>query len=247
MKSLISFVCIVVLASFFSCKQVYFIEQKNQQYSIQNTLADKQIEQIIQPYKSRLDSSMNEIVGYSSMNMEKAQPEGTLGNFLVDALKFQAEKQYQTKVDVAILNHGGIRIPNLSKGEITRGKVFELMPFDNALLIVKVPGDSLKKCMQIIVEKGGWPISGAKITIDKNKRSHVQIGNDSINTNTIYNVAISDYLANGGDNISMFKTLKMLNSGYLQRDAILDFLIDKKKKNETVSSSLRQNIKYEQQ
>jgi 2',3'-cyclic-nucleotide 2'-phosphodiesterase (5'-nucleotidase family) len=242
-KILFSIACITIISA---CKHVYYIEQKNTQYKIEQIDSKTQIEQIIQPYKIQLDSAMNEIIGHCATTLEKEQPEGTLGNFLAEAIKIQAEKEYKTTVDLAIINNGGIRIPSLPKGNITRRIIFELMPFDNVLIIIKTPGDSLIKCFNVMAEKGGWPIAGAKYVINKNKAKNILIQDKPIEKSKIYTLAISDYLANGGDNLTMFNKLETINTGYLQRNAIIDYIIYKQQNNQTISSSMYQNVKYEQ-
>jgi 2',3'-cyclic-nucleotide 2'-phosphodiesterase (5'-nucleotidase family) len=78
---------------------------------------------------------MNDIVGFVEESLDKKQPEGSLGNFMVDAFLTMARDKYNTPVDLAVLNSGGIRLTQLAAGNMTRGKVFELMPFDNLLIL----------------------------------------------------------------------------------------------------------------
>ena len=75
---------------------------------------------------------MNTVIGFSTIGLTKKLPESGLGNLIADAMKEMAQKKYATKVDAAFVNYGGIR-SYIPKGEITIGKIFEIMPFDNLI------------------------------------------------------------------------------------------------------------------
>ena len=130
-------------------------------YGIKNTeQKDSSLLTLIKPYGDNVDKSMNVIVGYSEKTLEKKQPEGTLGNFLVDALFIMAAEKYNTKVDIAFLNFGGIRLTQLPAGNVTNGKIFELMPFDNLLILQKLKGEVLLRFLDLTAARGGWPVAG---------------------------------------------------------------------------------------
>ena len=88
---------------------------------------------MLKPYKDSLSKQMDKVIGFAVNTMYKKQPESALGNLLADCVKLMAEKKYKKKVDVGMVNFGGIR-SYISKGDVTVGKVFELMPFDNLLI-----------------------------------------------------------------------------------------------------------------
>src|SRR3712207_9326121 len=74
----------------------------------------------------------------------------------------------EAKTQIAITNGGGLRCP-IEKGNITVGKMYELMPFDNTLVTMEIKGSDLKKVFEngIGNEKIGWvAISGVKIKYD---------------------------------------------------------------------------------
>jgi len=62
---------------------------------------------------------------------------------MADAIKTMAEMKFQKKIDAAFVNFGGIR-SYLPKGDVTVGKIFELMPFDNLVVLQEIKGDKLK-------------------------------------------------------------------------------------------------------
>jgi 2',3'-cyclic-nucleotide 2'-phosphodiesterase (5'-nucleotidase family) len=129
------------------------------------------------------------------------------------------------KVDFAVLNNGGVRLPSLSKGPISVGKIYELMPFENSLVILTIPGDSLLQLFKIMGFKGGWPCAGIQYTMDHKNVSKVLFDNNrTLDSKQNYTIAINDYLANGGDNCTMLKNAAQTATGLTIRDAVLTYL-----------------------
>ena len=192
-------------------------------YKISNTTAkDTTLTILLAPYKDSINKSMNIVLGFSTDGLTKKQPESGLGNFITDAMKQMAEKKFNTHVDAAFVNYGGIR-SYLPKGEITVGKIFELMPFDNLIVLQAVKGDSLLSFLNAIAERNGWPVSGITFSIKDKKAINILVGNKPLDTLAIYNIANSDYIANGGDNTTMLKIFPQKNIGYLLRDALISY------------------------
>src|SRR6478609_4376489 len=77
------------------------------------------------------------------------QPESGLGNLMADCMKTMAEKKFNRKVDAGFMNQFGIRT-SIPKGNITVGKIFELMPFDNLVVLQEIKGTVLKQFLERI-------------------------------------------------------------------------------------------------
>ena len=178
---------------------------------------------MLQPYKDSLNLQMNKVIGFAVNTMYKKQPECALGNLMADCVRTMAEKKYKKTVDVGMVNFGGIR-SYISKGDITVGKVFELMPFDNLLIVQQLRGDTLQLLLNRIAEKGGWPISGLTMEIKGKLAQHVMVGGKALDSTAYYTVANSDYIANGGDDCNMLKPIPQTNGGYIIRDAIIEYI-----------------------
>lgn len=193
-------------------------------YRINDTLRkDSAMLRFLSYYKDSITGSMGKVIGFSPSAMYKKQPESSLGNWMADAIRTQAEKIFGTKVDAAFLNYGGIR-SYISKGDVTVGKVFELIPFDNLLVLQKVRGDSLASFFELMARKGGWPMSGSAMKIENHRPKDILVNGKSLINDSIYTIANSDYLANGGDNASMLKCFKTINKGVLLRDALIEHI-----------------------
>ncbi len=187
---------------------------------------------------------MEEVVGSTGNDLIKAQPEGSLGNFMADALLEAAYREYGIQPDAAFMNNGGIRLPVIKAGSITRGKIFELFPFDNLLVLVTIDGKTLQSFLDHIAGRGGWPVSGLTMRIKNKKAIDVMIGGKPLLSERSYTIAIGDYTANGGDDASMLKDLPRKNKGYLMRDAFLTYLLDRKQQGKSLFLETEKRVLY---
>ena len=186
------------------------------------------------PYRIKLDSLMNDVVAISEKEIQKGQPEGPLNNFFADAM-YDSAKDKGIAFDFAYTNYGGLRIP-LPKGEIYRYKIFELMPFENALVTVKFKGEDIQRFFDYIADGGGDPISGARFTISNKKAIDITINGLPFDASKTYTVLTSDYMANGGDGGAIFtRLIDRENLDFKLRDAILQYLEKLKKAGKTLN------------
>ena len=197
-------------------------------------------------YSEQVNRTMNEVVGFADMSLDKKQPESTLGNFMVDAFYIMGAEKYSSKVDAAILNFGGIRLTQLPAGPVTTGKIFELMPFDNLLILQKLKGDVLQQFLDIAAEKGGWPVAGIRMQIKDKKAVNVMIGGKPLDPDATYTIVNSDFLANGGDNADMLRPIPQISNGYLMRDAIYDYIKKLKGQGKNISALVENRVTYAQ-
>ncbi|WP_353549468.1 5'-nucleotidase C-terminal domain-containing protein [Sediminibacterium sp. KACHI17] len=195
------------------------------QYKIDGSIRnDSSVMVMLQPYTMNINATMNQVIGSSADTYTNKRPESEIGNFLVDCYKEMGEKKFGRKIDVAFMNAGGIR-SYLAKGNITVGKIFEIMPFDNLLVLQELKGTVLQAYLDVMAADGGWPVSkGTTLQIKNKKATRVMINGKPLDPNVIYTVAHSDYVANGGSDCSMLKSIPQINRGYLMRDAILEYV-----------------------
>ncbi len=200
------------------------------------------LQSMLQPYSDSVNKSMNDVVGRATQSLEKGQPESTLGNFMVDAFFIMAKEKYNVPVDAAFLNHGGIRLTQLPAGNVTRGKIFELMPFDNLLILQKLKGDVIQQFLDLTAGKGGWPVAGITMQIKDKKAVNVMIGGKPLDPNAVYTTVNSDFLANGGDNADMLRPVPQITNGYLMRDALFDYIIKLKSQGKDISAKTENRV-----
>lgn len=191
------------------------------------TKIDAEAAALIAPYKRALDSQMNDVVGYSLVELYKQRPEGPLGNWAADAVYWQAKDLKKDDFVICMLNHGGLRT-DVAIGPITLGKIYEIMPFDNELVLIGLSKDQVKQLVTINLAKGGDPIAGLKITSNCDTNNTIIVNSidlEHIANNEIIWLATSDYMANGGDDYSLLEKIpNRVNTGMLIRTNLLDYL-----------------------
>jgi 2',3'-cyclic-nucleotide 2'-phosphodiesterase (5'-nucleotidase family) len=214
----------ILLQGCFSKKnwQATYIPQNKTTIPIQTIYTDSTLPELI-TYKQKLDQAMNVVIGNNTQKLEKTKPNPTLGHMVCDAMLAKA-KSINANTVAAICNYGGIRIPTLMPGDITLGKVYEVMPFDNTLCLVTLNGAALDSVCQQIAESGGAPIAGINFIIKNKKAIDITINGEAINNNTSYCVVINDYMANGGDKFDIFKSKPIQTTTILVRDAIIEHI-----------------------
>lgn len=236
--------CMLVCAALFACnKSLIPINYQAGYYKVIDSLpVDSSLIFLIRPYKDSLDQAMNEVIATSSISMPKGKPESLLGNLIADLTLEKAAEYYEGPVDFSVINYGGLRIPELPAGEITKGKVFELMPFDNYLVIMELNGEAVKKLVDQIALNGGWPVSGISFEIEQEFAKEIKINHQPLQNDKSYNVAISDYLADGGDNLYFLKEEKRKNLGIFLRDIIIEYFEEKSREGLKLSSGMNHRI-----
>lgn len=188
---------------------------------------------------------MNTVLGYTSVDLTKpAQPETTLGNFFADAILTQGRKLYP-EVDFAIGTKGGLRT-ELTKGSITLRNMFELMPFENKLVILHISGKHTADLLQFVAAKDGQPIAGIRMKIKNNEPFNVLIEGKPFDTARSYIVLTYDFLANGGDNITgLNNPIKRINTDKGVREALIEYVIETTKKGNHLNSETDGRIIHE--
>jgi len=224
MRNLFFLLSIIVALSLGSCTKVWHTAQADYTSIRMDSTAEvsEQVQQMINPYKMQLDAEMNKVIATCPEDMPKNRPESRLGNWMSDVILDKANELSDEPIDFAMQNAGGIRIPMLRKGDITKGKIFELMPFDNALVVVHLDRELLMAFLDRVADSGGWPVSKNFYMEIKNDKAVVVEINDEPLTDRIYNVALPDYIANGGSDCPFLVGCERTVYPVLLRDMFVD-------------------------
>jgi 5'-nucleotidase / UDP-sugar diphosphatase len=138
--------------------------------------------------------------------------EAAIGNLFADAMRATA------RADAALLNGGGIRAAKLyHPGDtITHGDILSELPFNNRVVVLELSGRDLKRAMEngltaLPQPAGRFPqVSGIKVTYDaaRDPGSRIvamQVAGAPLDEGRIYQVAVIDFLARGGDDYAMLR------------------------------------------
>lgn len=195
--------------------------------------AKPEIESFVKPYREHVDKDLSTILAYSPEALDKSKSiqkwQTPIGNLMADITFEAADKlfmaRHQKHVDVCLLNHGGIRA-TIPKGDVTTRTAYEVMPFENSLIIISLKGRQIKEIAEYFTkEKKPHPLAGMQIVLNAdNTVKDVTVQGRKIGDDNIYNVATSDYLSNGGDSMNFFKKgVASYDMDYKLRNIIIDY------------------------
>src|SRR6187431_40028 len=189
----------LLIAIFFavSCHTSY--QAENVQYSSyriqQHDEGSKSLAAIVKPYSDSVNKLMNVVIGYNEAQLEKKKQGNTLGFFITDAYLEMAKQKLDPKIDAAFMNSGGIRLPEMSAGPITQGKIFELMPFDNLMVLLQMKGSLLKQYLDTLAANEGVVESGITMQIVNKTAQQILVGGKPLDLDGDYTIVHSDYVA----------------------------------------------------
>ena len=123
------------------------------------------MEQEIAIYRDSIDKTMNRVIGRADELMLGKKPESNLSNFVTDVMR-----QHITALAVgcdtlpvpqmALFNIKGIRSV-IPKGDIMVKHLFEILPFENEMVLLGLKGSVVKTLFQFVANEGGDGLSGA--------------------------------------------------------------------------------------
>lgn len=230
-----------IIILFASCRPSSWVvtEATSTSISIDSTTeayADKQYLTYLEPFKNKIDKEMNVVIGKAEQTMKGHAPESLLSNFSADVYRKAASDKMGSEVDLAIVNLGGLRT-DIPAGEITVRKVFELMPFENELVVLWLRGDKLLDLLHFFASVGGEGISGIRMEIRNGKAANVTINGKAIDAAKLYSIATNDYLAGGNDKMVQLALYeKRLNTGLKIRDVLLRHIKDETRRGNAIQS-----------
>ncbi len=150
----------------------------------------------------RVEKIKNEPMGVTSEGYftRSYYDENALANLFTDVLR-----NYRKDAELVMLNNGGLR-DNLEPGPVTYGAVYAVFPFDNALAMVTLNGDQLKKMIEVGVERsrGGYSWdSGLVFSADNCKITSAEVNGQELQPTRLYKVMTVDFIAMGGSGFNL--------------------------------------------
>lgn len=205
------------------------------------------IKTFITPYRDHIKDILDTPLSYAPKTMQKT--DGTLnssiGNLLAD-LTYEIsnpifKKRTGNSIDFVLLNHGGIR-SIISKGEVSRRTAYQVMPFENSVLVLELSGEKVMELLTYLArKKTAHPVS-KQLELHLNDRGEIaraRIAKEPVDVSKNYFVATSDFLANGGDHMDFFKdAINTTDIDYLLRNEIIDYFI----KTDTIEAAVDQRF-----
>lgn len=189
---------------------------------------DPAVERELAPYRAKLEAKFGKVLCQAPHGLFRGRngEPNLMGFWMADLMRDAAAKATGAPVDAAITNSGGIR-SNFRPGPVTVGDVYEVMPFDNALVVVEMTGaEILRAVKQGIERREGEPVSNLKAVVSGTPQQPVCevafLDGRPIDPAKTYRVATTDYLAKSGDTMRALKGRRtVLPTGLKLRDVML--------------------------
>lgn len=187
----------------------------------------KEFVKLIAPYKEKLDDRMNQKISHTMVELNRMGDNSNLGallsDYLLEGANDWAVKNKMPEVDAAILNIGGIR-NNISEGDILVRNIFEVMPFENEMVIVKMKGEDIQGIFDYYEKyQKNNPVAQLNIIVKDGKLIEGLINGEHPQIGKTYYIATSDYLAMGGDSMYFFEKGETIKTDVILRNLFLEY------------------------
>ncbi|MBU3227672.1 5'-nucleotidase C-terminal domain-containing protein [Clostridium algidicarnis] len=197
-------------------------------YLRKDLVEDPAVKNMYDEYNKDLAPILNEEIATLDTDLTHNRDEGlsVLGQFTT---KLMAEA---AGVQIGITNGGGIRTP-IEKGSITMGKMYEVFPFDNTLVTMKLKGSDLKRVIEhgIMPDGFGWgQFYGIKVYYDKDAKAGERITSmrlldgTPIDMEKYYTVVTNDFMYDKGDNYDFSGAMDVVDTGEPIRDSMVKII-----------------------
>jgi 2',3'-cyclic-nucleotide 2'-phosphodiesterase/3'-nucleotidase len=140
-----------------------------------------------------------QVLGRSEEPLDRRRPEATIGNLICDAMR------WASGADIALQNPGGMRA-DLDAGEVTRGEVYAIMPFDNTIVMLEMTGAEVQLALeQALRSERITQVSGLRYRFDSGRPAMSRVTEVTLADGTpldparTYRVAANNFMASGGD------------------------------------------------
>jgi len=205
------------------------------------TLIDKSIpddpalDKMLVPYSEKV-RALTVVIGSLEGELKKGGVgAGSLGNFVADGIRARASVKLGRPVALAVTNSGGLRKNSITPGELRASDIFELLPFENALIEVELTGAQVFKLLQIVTSARDAQ-SGARIQYRWNAENKPELisavlvdanGHEqAIDLHATYRVVTIDYLLklNSGNYAIFNESKNVIQTGQTIRDTLMEYV-----------------------
>ncbi len=211
------------------------VNVRGQNLSVDSSVPDDPaVNQMLVAYSPKV-RELDTVIGTLKGELRKGgMGSGSLGNFVSDGMRWQASMKSDQPIHLALMNGGGIRRNSISEGDLRARDIFEMLPFENALVTVELTGEQVLRLLRMIVV-GREAQSGARIVYytKPDKTNEIDVarlrtpgGEKEIDPQATYRVVTIDYVVNvGGDRYGVLREGRNLRPlGITLRDAMMAYV-----------------------
>ena len=172
-------------------------------------------------YAAAVKEEANRVIGYldggAAFKPVKAINETALGNLIADMQLAATAAPDRGAAQIALMNNSGIRadLAPATDGAVTFGAIYAVQPFANTLVTRSFTGAQLKALLEQQFDTAGFdqafsPSAGFTYAFDLSRPTGARVFDVMLNGQPIadsatYRVTMNSFLANGGDNFTVFQ------------------------------------------
>jgi 5'-nucleotidase len=200
---------------------------------------DERVKARLAEYAGPMKEMMNTVIARAGRELLRGNNRGP-GPIVADSMLF---KTRSAGVQIAIQNTGGIR-RDLPAGDISVAEVYELLPFNNTLVIIELTGAQLLSALEEAVDfqiasgsRGPYLyVAGIAFRINGSAKKgmrvrevRVKMADDTygaLESANTYRMVTSSYLAGGGDGLHILRQAAGYRSdtGFVDAEVLMEYL-----------------------
>ncbi|MGB9599466.1 MAG: bifunctional metallophosphatase/5'-nucleotidase [Myxococcota bacterium] len=222
---------------------IYFAETTTTNNELVRLKPDRESMKLLAPYFVSVERLKKDIICNAAEDIDITSNNTLpLGQLITEAMLTFAD----VKGDIAIYNTGGIR-SGIKKGAVTYGKIYEVIPFDNTIVSMRLTGSQLKDIFEMSASSGEIDdllgLSGLTVYVDYSKEVGSRItkilrNGKPIKDDDKFTVLTNDFLYAGGDG---FTTFKKGENPFISQTLIRDLFENYLRKNKTIFAPKKSN------
>lgn len=216
---------------------------------------DPSVEKMLAAYAPKV-RALDLVIGKLQGDLRKGgMGAGSLGNFVTDGIRARASLKLGQPVALAVTNGGGLRKSAIAEGEIRTRDIFELLPFENALVEFDLTGAQLMELLRVVVATRDGQ-SGARVVYRTNAEKKNELVSASlvvdgqekeIDPAAMYKVISIDYLLRvKGDYVVLQQAKASKPLGLTIRDAMIDYVKAETAAGREIKSTLDGRFRFDQ-
>ena len=232
------FFILMSICSIYACKtSTKIIIGQNIVVKNNNIPIDSNSYFFLKPFSDSLHSVLNIKLAFTDSNLNSVRPgkinqrrqiekNANLGRILSDYLLKEGNKYTLNTMGFpchfALINHGGIRA-SIPKGDVTNRSMYEIMPFENEMVILEINGQQMDSLLSFLSAKNIAAVSGLTLEVKGNNYNKATIAGLPFDSKKSYWIVANDYIQKGGDFFNMLKYPKqIIRTGLKLRNIFYD-------------------------
>ncbi len=182
---------------------------------------------VVERHRIEIGPEVERVIGMATAIVARGEGENAMGRLVADG------QRWRTGAQIALMNSGGIR-SEIDAGPITWSEAYQVHPFGNRLVVLKLKGSSVRAALEHAVSRGSvmLQVSGITAAFDRSRPSGSRVTSITlldgtpIRDDVVYDVVANDFIANGiGDGFtSLGEALSSNSTGILDLDALLEYV-----------------------